>query len=305
MSWFRTREVASGVWLLAEPSHVNTWLVEGSERAVLLDTGLGVAPIRPVAKSLTSLPVSVVNTHYHFDHTGGNHEFDEIAIHEVGAPLLEHEVPREILDAYMGYTDRLIAASEAYRALDRDFFHLLTPDSNPVALPEGFDPSTWSITPTTATRTLSDGEVVELGERSLRVIHTPGHTADCICLLDERDGILFGGDTINTGPIYAQFPDSDISAFAASTARLAELENDVRFLVVHHFGRVVAEPRLLREIAAGFAQIEQGDVELVQTRDCIDTPVLEAQFGSFSVLLPDPTAPERTLAGAEKVLAEG
>jgi len=45
MSWFQTRQLHAGVWLVAEPSHVNTWLVAGRERAVLLDTGLGIAPI--------------------------------------------------------------------------------------------------------------------------------------------------------------------------------------------------------------------------------------------------------------------
>lgn len=305
MSWFQTREAARGVWLLAEPSHVNTWLVEGSERAVLVDTGLGIAPIRPVAEDLTAVPLSVVNTHYHFDHTGGNHEFGEIVIHEVGAPLLPQEVPREILDAYMGYTQRMLSAIEGYRRLDREFFHLLSTDSDPVSLPADFDPSSWTIEPSHATGTLSDGDRIDLGGRSLTVIHTPGHTPDCVCLLDERNGILFGGDTINTGPIYAQFPDSDLTAFAASTARLAKLASEIQLVVVHHFGRVMAEPSLLTEIADGFARIEEGVVELMPARDCIGSAVLEARFGRFSVLLPDPTAPERTLTGGEKVLAEG
>jgi phosphoribosyl 1,2-cyclic phosphodiesterase len=45
---------------------------------------------------VTPLPLSVVNTHYHFDHIGGNHEFEEIAIHEIGAPLIEQPVPRDL-----------------------------------------------------------------------------------------------------------------------------------------------------------------------------------------------------------------
>ena len=304
MSWFRTRELSPGVWLVAEPSHVNTWLVSGDERAVLLDTGLGVSPIRPVAEALTPQPVSVVNTHYHFDHTGGNHEFDEIAIHELGAPLLSQGVPREILAAYMRYTRRMLGAVSEYRRLDREFFHLLSADSDPAPLPADFDPSSWTIRLSEATATIVDGDEIDLGGRSLTAIHTPGHTPDCMCLLDERNGILFGGDTINTGPIYAQFPDSDTSAFAASTRRLAELATEIRFVVVHHFGRVVAEPSLLCEIADGFARIEEGQVELVPSLDCIESPVREARFGRFSVLLPDPTAPERVLTSDQTVLEE-
>ena len=45
--------------------------------------------------------------------------------------------------------------------------------------------------------------------------------------LDEHAGLLSAGDTINTGPIYAQAPEADLAAFAASTARLADLADDV------------------------------------------------------------------------------
>ena len=51
-------------------------------------------------------------------------------------------------------------------------------------------------------------------------LHTPGHTPDCICLLDDEDRILFTGDTIDTGPIYAQFEESSLDSFAASTKKL-------------------------------------------------------------------------------------
>ena len=54
--------------------------------------------------------------------------------------------------------------------------------------------------------------------QGVRVLHTPGRSPDSICLLDEKNGLLFGGDTINTGPIYAQLEDSDVAAFARSTA---------------------------------------------------------------------------------------
>ncbi|MGH9321978.1 MAG: MBL fold metallo-hydrolase, partial [Vicinamibacteria bacterium] len=281
-----TQEVARGVWLVAEPSHVNTWLVGGSERAVLIDTGLGIAPIRPIAESLTSLPISVVNTHYHFDHVGGNYEFEEIAIHELGAPLLAQDVPRTILAAYMAYAERLLEAADLYRSLDGDFFHLLSAESNPRPLPREFDPDAWTIRPSTASTILRDGDRIDLGDRSLTALHTPGHTPDCICLFDDRDGVLFGGDTINTGPIYAQFSDSHLEAFAASTRKLAGISDEVSMVAVHHFGRVIADPFLLREVADGFRRLQDGAVDLEPARDCLDTPVLEAKFERFSVLLP-------------------
>jgi glyoxylase-like metal-dependent hydrolase (beta-lactamase superfamily II) len=118
-AWFYTRNVAPGVWLVGEPQHVYSWLVEGSERAVMLDTGMGILPIRPVAERLTQQPLSVVNTHYHFDHIGGNWEFEDRAIHSIGASLASQEVPCELLDVYLAYTQRQLDAAAAVRPLDR------------------------------------------------------------------------------------------------------------------------------------------------------------------------------------------
>jgi len=285
MSWFHTREVYPGVWLVAEPSHVNSWLVAGRDRAVLLDTGLGIAPIRPVVEQLTHAPVSVLNTHAHFDHIGGNHEFDEIAIHELGAPVLKRGVPAALLADYLHYTQRLIAATATYRQLDADLFHLLSPDSDPRPLPHGFTPEAWQIPATQATQTLRDGDQVDLGDRTLTVLHTPGHSPDSISLLDERNGLLFAGDTVNTGPIYAQLPDSDIEAFAASTRRLAELAPALRSVLVHHFGRVATKPSFLVSVANAFAQVLQGDTPINPASDCLGRDVREARFEGFSVLL--------------------
>jgi glyoxylase-like metal-dependent hydrolase (beta-lactamase superfamily II) len=285
MSWFHTREVHPGVWLVAEPSHVNSWLVAGSERAVLLDTGLGIAPIRPVVEALTDLPISVLNTHSHFDHIGGNHEFEEIVIHELGAGPLEADVAGDLLTDYMGYTHRLLAAATEYRRADADLLHLLTADSDPRPLPADFDPAAWRIPATRATGTLADGDRVDLGGRTLEVLHTPGHSVDSICLLDADAGLLFGADTINTGPIYAQLPESDLGDFAASTARLAELASQLRSVLVHHFGRVEVAPSFLAPVAEAFAAVSAGGVPTTPALDCLGRPVREAHFEDFSILI--------------------
>jgi glyoxylase-like metal-dependent hydrolase (beta-lactamase superfamily II) len=247
---------------------------------------LGIAPIRPVAESLTSLPISVVNTHCHFDHVGGNYEFEEIAIHELGASLLAQHVPRAILAAYLTYADRLLERADLYRSLDGAFFHLLSGESDPRPLPREFDSDAWTIRPTVASTILREGDGIDLGDRSLTVLHTPGHTPDSICLLDDRDGVLFGGDTINTGPIYAQLAESDLEAFALSTSKLAAIADQVSMVAVHHFGRVIADRFLLGEVADGFARLLEGGGDFRPARDCLDRPVLEAKFGRFSVLLP-------------------
>jgi glyoxylase-like metal-dependent hydrolase (beta-lactamase superfamily II) len=289
--WFAVQKVDSGVWLIAEPGHVNSWLVEGHDRAVLIDTGLGIGPIRALAQSLTHAPVSVVNTHAHFDHIGGNREFSDVTIHELGVAKLRQGVPPERLTAYLAYTRRVIAAADQYRKLDQRYFFLVDDTSDPRPLPSGFKDEDWRIGPSEATSIVGDGDKIDLGGRCLTVLHTPGHSPDSISLLDEAAGILFAGDTINTGPIYAHLPDSDIDQFAASVARLKMLSASLHVICMSHFGRAIAHPWILDEVAQAFIQLKQGDVPLSASQDALGRPVAQARFAHFSILLPQNKLP--------------
>lgn len=284
-AWFHVRPVAAGAWLVAEPGHVNAWLVAGRDRAVLVDTGLGLVPVRPVAEAACGMPVDAVNTHHHLDHVGGNAEFDRVLAHETFPTTGVAPAERS---SYLAYTRAMLAAVDAYRDLDRQFFHLLSADSDPRPLPGGAD--AWvrpGPPPGPRPDPLRDGDVIDLGGRALTVLHTPGHSPDSICLVDDRDGLLLAGDTVNSGPIYAQAPESDVEAFARSTARLAALEADVSLVCMGHFGRGVAEPRHLRDVAEAFERLVTGDptVGFRVQRDCEGDVVREAVFATFSVLL--------------------
>jgi glyoxylase-like metal-dependent hydrolase (beta-lactamase superfamily II) len=95
---------------------VNSFLIQGAKSAILFDTGLGVANIRKVVEELNDHPLLMVNSHYHFDHTGGNRLFDEIAIHRIGARLLQPPSPPGLAEAYMAYTQRMLQAWGPYMA---------------------------------------------------------------------------------------------------------------------------------------------------------------------------------------------
>lgn len=285
-SWFEVSQVDPGVHLISEPGHVNSWLIEGSKSALLFDTGLGVANIRKVADETTPKKLVVVNSHYHFDHTGGNRLFDEFAIHRIGAELVSKPSPPGLAEGYMAYTKRLLEAWGPYKSADDLYFHLLTSERMIRPLPDGFDPAHFRIVPTVPTRLLEDGDVIDLGGRKLEVLHTPGHSPDCICLLDAANGLLFGGDTINTGPIYAQAEESDLEKFASSTARLAGMADAYRHVFVCHYLRYDEPAALVREIAAGFRSVLAGDAFVRENFDCFDQPVREACFEHFSIFLP-------------------
>src|SRR3990170_2871520 len=145
--WYTTREHQPGVWLVSEPPHVNCFLVAGRERALLVDTGLGFAPIREVVDGLTGLPVVVVNTHYHWDQVGGNPPFSDVAIHEAGEAKLRRGPDMDKIRPYADWARHVLERFGEFRALDEELFWLATEETTPRPLPDGFDPRSWTIAP--------------------------------------------------------------------------------------------------------------------------------------------------------------
>lgn len=290
MNWFHVAELEPGVHLVAEPGHVSSWLVHGSERSMLLDTGLGLVSVRDAIEPAVRGDVVVVNSHSHFDHVGGNAEFDERLIHEAGAALVREPVPSELLRAYGRECAGLRAQFDALLALDRghEGWFLVGPDETVRPWPpEGVDLDAWAIEPPPPTGVLHDGDVVELGNRPLRVVHTPGHAPDHVCLVDERSGILFAQDQAYYGPHLLYFDDCDVDAFARSARRLAEeLAGAVRVVYTAHCLRPAVPPGILRELADAAEALAAGEARLEPGEGFLGEPVLAADYGHFSLLVP-------------------
>lgn len=285
-AWFATQRLREGVYLVSEPMHVNSYLIVGSRRAVLLDTGLGISSIRKCVEGLTDKPLLVVNSHHHFDHVGGNHEFDEIAIHEDGAPMLPQEQPEHWFPRYLEFVEEVLAQYAAFREIDETWFQVLGREMQMRPLPTEFDRRSWRTVPTIPTRLLKDGEQIDLGDRRLLVVHTPGHTPDSICLFDEAHRILYTGDTIDTGPIYAQFSNSDVGNFARSARRLSvEIAPRIDTILSAHGTRYHSYPEFLGRVAEAFESVNRGEPVFTPTADCFGSPLKEARFNDFSIVV--------------------
>jgi glyoxylase-like metal-dependent hydrolase (beta-lactamase superfamily II) len=284
-AWFATEEVEPGTWLVSEPGHVNCFLVEGTERAVLVDTGLGIADIGPAARQLTDKPILVVNTHSHSDHRGGNWRFTDVAAHPLAAGTLTGPVDKDQLAGYLEVAREQLAAYQRAREADDRFFHLFTATTRPRPLPE--DASRWAVPGGPAPTPLADGERIGLGGRELTVLHTPGHSADSLCLLDERAGLLFAGDTLITGDFWAHTPDTEIEVFAATLRRLADqLADGLSAIYPAHTLRYRARPGLLAAAADAFEAIVDGTSAGVPGGDLLGRPASRHEFAEFTVLRP-------------------
>jgi glyoxylase-like metal-dependent hydrolase (beta-lactamase superfamily II) len=289
--WFALEELGPGTWLVGEPGHVNCFLVAGAERAVLVDTGLGIADIGKAAGSLTDKPILVVNTHSHSDHRGGNWRFADVAAHPLAAETLDQPVDREYLTSYLKVARAQLEAYQDAREADDRFFHLFTAATRPRPLQEGADE--WTVPGGPEPTPLADGQRIDLGGRELTVLHTPGHSPDSLCLLDERAGQLFAGDTLITGDFWAHTPDTEIEVFAATLRKLAdELAGALRAIYPAHTLRYRAGPGLLRAAADAFEAIVDGSSTGRPGTDLLRRPASRHEFAEFSVLRPpEPAGP--------------
>ena len=84
--YYTIEEIDERTFAIGEPrfSQQNfNYLILGSERAVLFDAGPGIRDIRPIAESITDLPITFVPSHFHYDHVGADIEFERVAIPEI------------------------------------------------------------------------------------------------------------------------------------------------------------------------------------------------------------------------------
>ena len=82
--WFTVEKIDEDTYAISEYQHwaeTHCYLLCGTKRALLIDTGLGVANIKEVVDKLTMLPIFVVTTHVHWDHIGGHQYFENIGVH--------------------------------------------------------------------------------------------------------------------------------------------------------------------------------------------------------------------------------
>jgi glyoxylase-like metal-dependent hydrolase (beta-lactamase superfamily II) len=288
VDWFQVAEMEPGVHLVAEPGHVSSWLIHGRDRSILLDTGLGVADIAAAIAPVTTSPVEVVSSHAHFDHVGGNAGFAVRHAHPLGAELIETCAPARLLRDWSRLSQGLGAQFARLREADAAF-SLIGPDELVREWPPpgiGADGEGWAIEAVRPTATLEDGDTVDLGDRTLRVLHTPGHAPDHLCLLDEHAGILFAQDQAYYGDHLVYFDDSSVADWARSARRLAdELRSAVRVVYVAHVLRPAVPPRHLDELAeAGEAVL--GGAPLEPAHALFGEPVRRLDRGHFTVLVP-------------------
>jgi glyoxylase-like metal-dependent hydrolase (beta-lactamase superfamily II) len=97
-------------------------------------------------------------------------------------------------------------------------------DAAPTARPRGLEAGAYRVRSTAPTRTVTEGDAIDLGDRHFDVLHLPGHTPGSIGLWEPASGTLFSGDAIHDDPpLLDTLPESDVASYVRTMKRLREL----------------------------------------------------------------------------------
>lgn len=176
--YFKADVIGERAWQImynfTDREHVRCYLIEGRDYALVIDTMNGYGRLKDFCLTLTDKPMILVNTHFHFDHTAGNYDFDACRMHHrdikyfydspVNPP--EKMLERVKAEAFEEYRDSVeISDMCAYRDM--------------------------KVYP------LYDGDAFDMGDREILVVDVGGHSPGSIALIDPKLRICFAGDACN------------------------------------------------------------------------------------------------------------
>ena len=214
-------QINNSTWRI-EDNGVRFFLLTGTEKALLIDSGRNTPNAKEIAESITKLPIAILNTHADPDHISGNGGFDTFYMH-----------PDE---------------EDLYRAND----------GSGIILP------------------VKDNDIIDLGNRPLKIISIPRHTPGSIAILDINSRVLIAGDSVQDGNIFMFKEHRNMFLYVESLKKLSQYVGEFDTIYPSH-GSLPVYPELIARLIEGAEQIIDGKVK-GEVVDRFGTPVMLYKF---------------------------
>ena len=230
-NWFTIDQIDKETFIISEYRHweeTHCYLLNGSKHSLLIDTGLGICNIYKEVMKLTDKPVTAVATHIHWDHIGGHKYFPDFYAHEDELNWLNGEFPLTMEQIKGMVVDRC-------------------------DLPKGYDVNKYEFFQGKPTRVLKDNEIINIGDRFVQIVHTPGHSPGHMCFWEKERGYLFTGDLVYKDTLFAYFPSTDPMAYLNSLERVSALPVK-QLSPAHHTLNI--QPEILGRMRDAFRQLQ-------------------------------------------------
>lgn len=225
------------------------YLVEGEERALLIDGLIGVGSLKAFVRELTDKPVIMAATHGHIDHVGAAWEYGELFIHPDDIALMyteQHSAPE----------GRLAFASAPNPIAGE---RRVTPVLSDVPVPHPV--KTWPI---------YEGDVFDLGGVQIEVIGVPGHTYGSVVFIDRKARVVFSGDACNVNTLLCSDDSATIEEYLDSLLHFKTFQKDFDVMYGGH-GPVAVPASIIDDGIAMCERILAGKDEAVETQSIIGT----------------------------------
>ena len=226
-------------WEIDEFDCASIFLLIGSERALLLDSGFGIGDLRGAVEMVTDKPITLVISHSHGDHCGSAYQFEEAWAYEKSpliTGIIEPKFDKTLEEKNASRRDdiRLIASRQkGHLGYAYSMFNLY-----------GYDMETMyehvANEPKTIYHPIKDGQEFDLGDRIVTAYYAPGHAMDELIFLDHKTRTLFSGDSINYNTTMAGIPIEESIGYLRRIQSLSDQYDDI--YNGHHDYRALGAP---------------------------------------------------------------
>lgn len=234
MITFTSEKVSPHVTRIMDGTNVCEYLIEGTERAALIDTGYGVGDLKGFVEQLTDKPYDVFITHGHVDHAAGAGQFPKVYMNLADVEL-------EKVHCAVEFRKERIQTGPGVHLEDSDF------------LPQRTEPFT----------DLPDNLTVDLGGATLVFIHVPGHTHGMIVPILKEDRIAFFGDACGVGTLICLPGSTTIEEYLKGLRKLQTFE-PLYDTVLRQHGTCRSTKRLLEDNIENCELILRGEDDHVE-----------------------------------------
>lgn len=218
---YKYEKVFPNTYRIMDNSCCSNFLIVGSNRAALIDTGCGTGNLKQLVEELAGMEYDVINTHGHTDHVAANYQFDEVYIgredEQLMRNLFESEEEKQIFYQEM----KMYAADASQPGLE----HFSSTEYK-----QAFEEATVSF----KIRYLEEGMVFDLGGTTLEAIHIPGHTPGGYVLLDTGNRRLFVGDAVLRHVSVLHEGGMKVSEFIAGMEKLRSMQDRFDWIIAAH-----------------------------------------------------------------------
>ncbi len=237
--FFKARRIYDNVTLITGLGGEQSFLIEGSERALLIDGLSGVGSLKAFVRELTELPVTLVNTHGHVDHIGADFEYKEVYIAPEDIPLMYAHSDMEMR---LGFA----RGGAMFSPLPTE------PRLSDVTVPGPVK-----------TLPMKDGDIFDLGGVKLEVIAVPGHTWGTVVFLDRDRRIVYSGDACNCNTLVYGEESASIEEYKESLLHFKQFQPAFDGLWGGH-GGAMEQPEIIDSAIALCDEIMAGTDDAVE-----------------------------------------